>query len=83
MLVLTRKQGETIHIGESITIMIKRVADGRVRVGVCAPHHTAIVRGELYKEALLEGPAVAAQCRCLRLKRRDRQPQSWPAAGGG
>jgi carbon storage regulator CsrA len=64
MLVLTRKQGETIHVGEAITIIVKRIDGGRVRIGICAPNHTAIVRGELHQEASAQRANV---CRAVSL----------------
>jgi carbon storage regulator len=47
MLVLSRKIGETLMIGDDIKITINRIAGNRVTVGVEAPHHVKIVRGEL------------------------------------
>jgi len=83
MLVLTRKQGETIHVGEAITVIVKRIGNGHVRIGVRAPDNTAIVRGELHKEALLNGPAFAALYRCQRLNRVAGQPcRRWWASDG-
>jgi len=47
MLVLSRNEGECIHIGDDVVVTIVRTAGGRVRVGVQAPRETNIVRGEL------------------------------------
>ena len=47
MLVLTRKNKETIKIGDSITITILRVQGQAVRVGIEAPRDIRVVRGEL------------------------------------
>ena len=47
MLVLSRKVGERIRIGEDVTILFTRVAGGRVSVGIEAPAHMRILRGEL------------------------------------
>ncbi|QGJ71524.1 Translational regulator CsrA [Planctomycetales bacterium 10988] len=57
MLVLTRKSQQKIHIGEDITITIVRVKGQAVRVGIEAPEHLHILRGELH-EQLTEEPAV-------------------------
>jgi carbon storage regulator len=53
MLVLSRKAGERIRIGENITIVVNRVVGSRVSVGIEAPSNVRIVRGELelYEEA--------------------------------
>lgn len=47
MLVLSRKESETIRIGDSIQITLVRVAGDRVRVGIQAPSEMLILRGEL------------------------------------
>ena len=49
MLVLSRKSGETIHVGEEITITILEVNGCRVRIGVDAPDDHEILRGELFE----------------------------------
>ena len=50
MLVLSRKIGEKIHVGQDITIEVRRVAGNRVTLAVEAPREVRILRGEL-KEA--------------------------------
>jgi carbon storage regulator len=47
MLVLSRKVGEKILIGDNISVTIVRVAQGTVRVGVDAPQELPIVREEI------------------------------------
>ena len=47
MLVLSRKTGERIHIGEDITIEIRRVSGNRVTLALDAPRTIRILRGEL------------------------------------
>ena len=47
MLVLSRKVGEKIFIGETITVTVVRVAQGVVRIGVEAPEDLPIVREEI------------------------------------
>jgi carbon storage regulator len=51
MLVLSRKIGERIHIGDNITIEIRRVAGNRVTLALEAPRDVRILRGELEKAA--------------------------------
>jgi carbon storage regulator len=55
MLVLSRKVGEKILIGDNITVTVVRVAQGVVRLGVEAPKELPIVREEI-KGQLAEGP---------------------------
>ena len=64
MLVLTRKLGEKIVIGNGITVTIVSVTRNRVRVGIDAPDQVRIVRGELAcwqdEPAACDGPAHSA-----------------------
>lgn len=53
MLVLSRKVGERIQIGNDITVTVVRLVDGTVRLGIEAPPHMPVVRREL-----LSRPAV-------------------------
>lgn len=46
MLVLSRKRGQKIRIGETI-VTVTRVTGGRVRLGIEAPRAVPVVRGEL------------------------------------
>lgn len=50
MLVLTRKVGEKILIGDNISITVVRVAKGAVRIGIDAPDDIPIVREEIKDE---------------------------------
>jgi carbon storage regulator len=47
VLILRRKVGEKIVIGDGITVVVNRVSGGRVTLGIDAPHDVHIVRGEL------------------------------------
>jgi carbon storage regulator len=60
MLVLSRKIGEKLVIGDNITVVISRVAGNRVTLGIEAPNSVRIVRGELRSEFEVEVPAVRA-----------------------
>ena len=48
MLVLTRKPGEGIIIGDNITVKIVEVKGGGIRIGIDAPRDTKIYRQEVY-----------------------------------
>jgi carbon storage regulator len=50
VLVLSRKVGERILIGDKITITVVKIGHGGVRVGVEAPPELAVVREELAQE---------------------------------
>lgn len=47
MLVLTRKLGEAIQIGENVTIEVLDIRGGRVRLGITAPSDVNIHRSEI------------------------------------
>ncbi len=47
MLVLSRKVGQKIALGDDIVLVINRIAGNRVSIGIEAPSHVRIVRGEL------------------------------------
>jgi len=56
MLVLTRKVGERIQIGDKIFITVVRINGAAVRLGVEAPAELIVVRQELAERAAADGP---------------------------
>jgi len=48
MLVLTRKLGETIVIGDDIVIKVVDIHGKQIRLGIEAPTEISIFRGEIY-----------------------------------
>jgi carbon storage regulator len=48
MLVLTRKPGEGVVIGDDITIKVIEIKGGRIRIGIDAPVEKKIYRQEVY-----------------------------------
>ena len=48
MLILTRKKGESIKIGDAIEIFVTEVKGDKVRLGISAPEDMKISRTELY-----------------------------------
>jgi carbon storage regulator len=64
MLVLSRKPGERILIGNDVKITVIRIGPNSVRIGIDAPGHLNIVREELclnYNHAALAGPPESRQ----------------------
>ncbi len=59
MLVVTRKQGESILIGDDIEISVSKIEDGSVKIAIQAPREMAILRKELYKEVESENIEAA------------------------
>jgi len=58
MLVLSRKPGERILIGDNISITVVRIAPGIVRIGIDAPDGLPILREELTEGNKLPTTAV-------------------------
>ncbi|MEW9093533.1 MAG: carbon storage regulator CsrA [Clostridiaceae bacterium] len=50
MLVIGRKKGESLLIGDDIEITVVKIEDGSVRLAIEAPKSVNILRKELYKE---------------------------------
>ena len=53
MLVLSRKISESILIGNDIEIVVTQIAGGKVKLGINAPAHVRILRGELSRTSPL------------------------------
>ena len=49
MLILTRRVGETLMIGDSVTVTILGVKGNQVRVGITAPKDVAVHREEIFQ----------------------------------
>ena len=54
MLVLSRRQGESIVIGGDVVVTIVEVRGGQVRVGIDAPRSIEVHREEVYREVARE-----------------------------
>ena len=59
MLVLTRKLGETIVIGEDIVIKVVDIHGKQIRLGIEAPKEISIFRGEIYDRIKAENKAAS------------------------
>jgi carbon storage regulator len=54
LLVLTRKLGEKIIIGDNITLTIVDIDRGKIRLGIEAPRDVSVMRAELVPPATLD-----------------------------
>ncbi len=59
MLVLTRKPGEGIKIGDTITVKVIETKGGAVRLGIEAPRNQKIHRQEVYNKISTENMKAA------------------------
>jgi carbon storage regulator len=59
MLILTRKVGESVVIGERIKVYIIEIKGQQVRLGIEAPGDTSIYREEIYKKIVEENRLAA------------------------
>ena len=54
MLILTRRIGESINIGDDVVVTVLGVKETSVRIGVDAPKEIAVHRSEIYEKIQLE-----------------------------
>jgi carbon storage regulator len=66
MLVLTRKLGENIRIGDTVKITVLEVRSGQVKLGIEAPADVKVHREEIY----------------ARIQEENRRAQTWKPEGG-
>ena len=52
MLILTRRVGETLMIGEQVTVTVLGVKGNHVRVGISAPKDVSVHREEIFQRIL-------------------------------
>jgi carbon storage regulator len=55
VLVLTRRQRETLRIDDDVTVTILGLKSNQVRLGIAAPRHIAVHREEVYKRIRRKG----------------------------
>jgi carbon storage regulator len=60
MLVLTRRVGESILIGDDIVVTVLELNRDQVRIGIRAPRSVSVHREEVYQEILMSNRAAAA-----------------------
>lgn len=48
-MILSRKMGESIHLGDSVIVTVLGVARGQVKIGIEAPRDLSVHREEIYR----------------------------------
>ena len=59
MLVLTRKPGERLVIGDNVVITVVEVRGDNIRIGIDAPREVKVYRGEIYDAIVAENREAA------------------------
>ena len=77
MLVLTRRPGESIVVGENIIITVIEIKGGQVRIGIDAPREVDVYREEIYEQVKQENLSAIANVEEIRKAVQD------PPGGGG
>ncbi|MCL5058551.1 MAG: carbon storage regulator CsrA [Actinobacteria bacterium] len=60
MLVLSRKKGQSLNIGDSVRIVVLEVTGDNVRIGIEAPPEVAVYRSEIYQAIRRENREAVA-----------------------
>lgn len=58
MLILTRRVGETLMIGDEVTVTVLGVKGNQVRIGINAPKNVSVHREEIYQRIKGENEAA-------------------------
>ena len=82
MLVIARKPGEKITIGDDTVITLLEVRDNQVRLGIEAPRHISVHRQEVYERiktanqasSEIDPSAMTASAAVLKFDRKEKEP---------
>ena len=76
MLVLTRRPGESIVVGDNIVVTVIEIKGGQVRIGIDAPRDVDVYREEIYEQVRQENLSAIANAAEIRKAVQDKpRPQ--------
>ncbi len=61
MLIITRRPGEKIILGEDISVQVMEIVGNQVRIGIQAPKSVPVYREEIWEAVKAENQAAAAE----------------------
>lgn len=59
MLVLSRRKGESVIIGDNVTVTVVDVRGDQIRLGIDAPRSVKVYREEVYRQVVAENEAAS------------------------
>lgn len=64
MLILTRRPGESVRIGDDVIVTILSMKGNQVRLGIAAPRTVPVHRQEIYERILAEAGSPSPEGKC-------------------
>ncbi len=83
MLVLTRRPGESIVVGDDIVITVIEIKGGQVRIGIDAPRNVDVYREEIYEQVRQENLSAIANVEQIRKAVQDSTADDGSGEGSG
>ncbi len=77
MLILTRKPGESLYIGDDVKVCIVEIKGNQIRLGIDAPRDVRIYREEIYLQILEENKQAAEGAKAPDLGDLEGLSQAW------